>query len=166
MRALALLALILVLSTPLSLSAKERSKRAATGAAQSGAPSAQEILGDFEKILDLWRDGSYDELYGRTTGGRESKETFARKLTAAPRRPACCWEKMQDVEVSAKGAGKAVVRARLGFEGSVPGTQFVTKAIELQKEDGVWSIRQSDLLSLADYSKKRKLYRYLPVQQK
>ncbi|ACH40543.1 hypothetical protein Gbem_3551 [Citrifermentans bemidjiense Bem] len=166
MRALALLSLILVLSSPLSLSAKERGKRTATSAAQSGVASSQEVLGDFEKILDLWRDGSYDELYRRTTGGRESKETFARKLSAAPRRPACCWEKMQDVEVSSKGEGKAVVRARLGFEGSVPGTQFVTKSIKLQKEGSVWAISQSDLLSLADYSKKRKLYRYLPVQQK
>jgi hypothetical protein len=165
MRAFFLLSLMLLLS-PFSLAAKERGRPTATGAFQSSAASTQEVLADFEKILDLWRDGSYDELYRRTFGGKESKETLARKLSDAPRRPACCWEKMQQAVVSLKGERKAVVRARLGFEGSIPGTQFVTKSIKVQKEGDVWTISQSDLLSLADYSKKRRMYRYLPVQQK
>lgn len=166
MRVFALLSLLLLLFPSFSLAAREKGKPTAAGAAQSSAASTREVLGDFEKILDLWRDGSYEELYRRTSGGKESEETLARKLSDAPRRPACCWEKMQEAEVSLKGERKAVVRARLGFEGSIPGTQFLTRSIKLQKEGDVWTISQSDLLSLADYSKKRRMYRYLPAQQK
>src|SRR5689334_458815 len=77
----------------------------------------QEVLRDFEQILDLWRDGRYAELYERTSGGREGKERFAKRLAAAPRKPACCWEKLQQARVTLKSDRAATVRAKLGFEG-------------------------------------------------
>ncbi len=49
----------------------------------------------FGQALDLWRDGQFAQLYDRTKGGRETREAFARRLIAAPLKPACCWEKMQ-----------------------------------------------------------------------
>jgi len=132
------------------------------------APSAsdQEVLRDFERILDLWREGRYPELFERTFGGKESVEQFAKRLSAAPRRPACCWEKMQSPQVSVKSERLAAVRAKLGFEGNVSGTEFVTKWVKLRKEDGLWIIAQSDLYSLANLAKKRYRYKYLPVQPK
>jgi hypothetical protein len=127
-----------------------------------GGAQAQ-VLQDFERILDLWRDGRYDELYLRTvTTGKEGKEQFARHLASAPRRPACCWEKMQDARVTMKSGRTAVVFARLGFEGAVPGTEFVTKGIKMKKQDDVWLISQSDLFSLGKLTKTRVRYRYLP----
>ena len=160
MRKYLLLALVLVLIAALPAQARRH--------AQPRTPSGgeQEVLRDFEQILDLWRDGRYAELYERTAGGKEGKERFAKKLAAAPRKPVCCWEKMQEARVTLKGERAATVHARLGFEGGVSGTEFVTKAIKLKKEDRFWSISQADLFALADLSKKRARYKYLPIQPK
>ncbi|MBJ6725433.1 hypothetical protein [Geomesophilobacter sediminis] len=133
--------------------------------ARAQGDSEARVLQDFERILDLWRDGKYAELYERTLiPGRESREQFARRLSAAPRRPACCWEKMQNAKVSFKGERAAVVKARLGFEGGVSGTEYVTKGIKLKKEDEVWMISQTDLFALGNLVKKRTRYRYVPVR--
>ncbi|HJV64546.1 MAG TPA: hypothetical protein VJ550_02310 [Geomonas sp.] len=133
---------------------------------QPPAVSEQEVLRDFELILDLWRDGRYNELFERTATSRQSKEQFAKALASAPRRPACCWEKMQEARVSMSSERAATVRARLGFDRSIPGTEFVTRGVRLKKEDGVWMISQSDLYALAELTKKRSRYKYLPIQGK
>jgi len=163
MRRISLFALLLILLSTIPLQAESRTKPAPN---PKDTTSEQEALRDFETILDLWRDGKYDALFERTTGGKDSRELFTRKLVSAPRRPACCWEKMQDAQVSLKGERAAMVRARLGFEGSIPGTVFATKRIKLSKEGGFWAISQSDLFSLADLSKKKTVYKYLPIQGK
>ena len=124
------------------------------------------MLRDFEQILNLWRDGRYAELYERTSGGKEGKEAFARRLAAAPRKPACCWEKMQDARVSMKSDRAASVRARLGFEGNVSGTDFITKEIKLKRGADAWMISQTELFSLSNLAKKRTRYKYLPIQTK
>jgi hypothetical protein len=155
MRRISLLALLLIVVSVLPVQA-----------ARGRSGLEQEVLRDFEQILDLWRDGSYGDLFDRTAGGKASKELFAKKLASAPRKPACCWEKMQDARVSLKGERAATVRARLGFEGGASGTEFVTRGIKLKKEGDVWVISQSDLFSLADLSKKRARYKYLPIQPK
>lgn len=114
-----------------------------------------EAKAGFEKILDLWRDGKYDEVYARTTvGGKQSKEEFVARLAAAPLRPACCWEKLQEVKVVVKGDSAVTIRAKLGFEG-VGATEFKTRSFKLMKEEGVWCIAQSDILSLAEAKKKK-----------
>jgi len=110
----------------------------------------------FEQILDLWRDGKYGELYDRTTGsGKETRERFAAKLADAPLKPACCWEKMQDVTVSAGQVDAVTIRARIGLEGGME-TGYRTRSFKLVKEDGVWKASRSDLLALSGDSKKKK----------
>ena len=110
----------------------------------------------FEQILDLWRDGKYGELYERTTGnGKETRERFAAKLADAPLKPACCWEKMQDVAVSVKQVDVVTIRARIGLEGGME-TEYRTRSFKLVKEDGVWKASRSDLLALSGDSKKKK----------
>lgn len=108
----------------------------------------------FEEILDIWRAGDFGALYERTVPtGRQTKEGFAAKLAAAPLRPACCWEKMQDVKVTVHDESRVTVRARVGFEGG-GATEFKTKSIRLEKNDAVWRIHQGEILSLAGGKKK------------
>lgn len=117
---------------------------------------ATEVAQGLEEILDLWRDGNYALLYERTNvAGRESREGFARKLANASRRPACCWEKLQEVTVSARNGDSATVRGRFGLDGGPGGTEYVTRSVRLDREAGVWKASQSDLLSLAGAKRKR-----------
>ena len=134
---------------------------------QTPSGGSRRCCGTFERILDSWRDGRYAELYEQTSRVKEEgKEVFAKRLAPAPRRPACCWEKMQEVRISMKSDRAATVRARLGFEGNVTGTDFITKAIKLKGEDNVWVISQAELFSLSNLVKKRTRYKYLPIQTK
>lgn len=113
-----------------------------------------EVQRSFGEILDLWRDGRHGELYDRTiAGGKGSKEQFTKKLSAASRKPACCWEKMQEVKVQVKNDNSATLRAKVGLEGT-QGTEYVTRSFKLQKDDGIWCISQTDILSLAGEGKK------------
>jgi hypothetical protein len=113
-------------------------------------------LQGFEQILDLWRDGKFGELYERTiSSGKETKEHFVARLAGAPLKPACCWEKMQDVRVSARKENAVTLRAKVGLEGG-GGTEYKTRSYKLVKEDGVWKISQSDILTLSGGSKKKK----------
>jgi hypothetical protein len=115
----------------------------------------KEAAKGFEQLLDLWRDGRYDELYDRTFGGGESRERFAARLAAAPLKPACCWEMMQDVKVSAGKGNRATLKARIGLEGGVNGDS-ATRSFRLIKEDGVWKASRSEIISLSGSAKKKK----------
>jgi hypothetical protein len=122
----------------------------------SDGPLQAEARQGFEQILDLWRDGKYGELYERTiSSGKETREHFAARLASSPLKPACCWEKMQDVKVSAKKEDKVTVRAKVGLQRDT-GTEFKTRSFKLVKEDGVWKISQADIFSLSGAAKKVK----------
>ncbi len=118
-----------------------------------------EARAGFEKILDLWREGKYEEVYARTAvGGKQTKEEFVARLAAVQVRPACCWEKLQEVKVVVKGDSAVTIRAKLGFEG-IGATEFKTRSFKLVKEEGVWCMTQSDILSLAGAKKKKGVHR-------
>ncbi|WP_224983551.1 hypothetical protein [Geomonas agri] len=155
---------LLILMFVLAIAAPSEGARRGAPARDTSPASEQEVLKDFETILDLWRDGRFDDLYQHTNGGKDGREKFANRLASAPRKPACCWEKIQDARVSLKSGKSAVVQARLGFEASTPGTEFVTKTIHLKKEGPTWTVSQSDLYSLADLSTHKRRYKYLPIQ--
>jgi hypothetical protein len=112
-----------------------------------------EAVHEFEGILDLWRAGDFGELYNRTLiSGKDTKETFSRRMSAARLKPSCCWEKMQEVKVSVKGPSSVVIRARLGMD--APGEMvYKTKSFKLHKEDGQWRIARSEILALAEVKK-------------
>lgn len=117
---------------------------------------AAEAQRGLEEILDLWREGNYAGLYERTSvTGKESREGLAKKLAAAPRRPSCCWEKMQDVRVSSRSDDAVTVRAKFGLEGGPGGTEYATRSLRLAREGGRWTVSQADILSLAGASKKK-----------
>jgi len=67
----------------------------------------------FGQALDLWRDGQFAQLYDRTKGGRETREAFARRLIAAPLKPACCWRRCRGF----RAAGRRFHRDRQGETG-------------------------------------------------
>lgn len=123
---------------------------------QSDAELSSSAKSAFEEILDLWRAGSYDELYNRTrTGDKTPKEDFAARLESASQKPACCWQKLQDVSVHVESDDIALIRAKVGLEGS-SGVKFKTRSFRLVRERDQWRIAQSDLFSLAGTKKAKK----------
>lgn len=114
-----------------------------------------EAVRGMEEILDLWRDGNFGELYNRTLiSGKDTKESFTRRMASASLKPSCCWEKMQDVAVSVKSQTGVVLRARLGLDATGE-MEYKTKSFKLYKEDGVWRIARSEILALAEAKNKR-----------
>ncbi len=128
----------------------------AKGPNQPAGDLQTEAQQGFEQILDLWRDGKYGELYERTIkSGKETRERFVARLDSAPLKPACCWEMMQDVQVTVKKENAVTLRARIGLEGGVTG-EYKTRSFKLIKEDGVWKVSQADILSLSGAAKKKR----------
>lgn len=130
--------------------------------ASQAAPAESSIAADVERdlgaALDLWRDGRYEDLYERVVpSGKQSKETFVRKMAAAPRRPTCCWDKMQDVQITVKNGSTVTVRAKLGFEDAV-GTETVTRSFKMVRKGDTWRLSQTDIVSLAGNGKKKKYW--------
>jgi len=130
--------LAMVLATPL------------WGGEAAGEGDKAEATRGFERILDLWREGSYGELYDRTlVSGKDTKQSFIRRMSAARLKPSCCWEKMQDVSVMTKSPTTVVLRAKIGLD--APGEmEYKTKSFKMIKEFGEWRISRSDILSLAE----------------
>ncbi len=121
-----------------------------------------EVSAGFGEILDLWRDGRYEDLYLRTARpGKQSRESFLDRLSSCGRRPACCWEKLQDVSVTAKGTAGAVVHARVGMEGRDGKREYVTRRFNMVKEGGFWKISMSDILSLMKEGRKKNRIEYI-----
>lgn len=115
-----------------------------------------EAVRAFEQILDLWRDGDYVLLYDKTTvNGKDTKESFKKRMEAAKLKPSCCWEKMQNVVVLVKSNSSVVIRAKLGMD--APGEmEYKTKSFKMTYEFGEWRIARSELLSLAGGGKSGK----------
>ena len=109
----------------------------------------------FGEILELWHGGNWGALYDRTfSSGAQTRESFIGRISTAPCRPACCWQQKQEVAVTVKKVERAVVRAKIGLEG-VGDIQYRTGSFKLRKENGVWRMSRSDVLSLAGASKKK-----------
>lgn len=124
------------------------------GLAEQSGPDRQltelEIREDFEAALDLWRDRRYEELYARTyASGRASRESALQRLAAAGRRSACCWEKLQEVEIIVGTGTTATLQARIGLEGRFGAIEHNTRSFRLLRQDGYWKPAMADILSLA-----------------
>ena len=127
------------------------------GASATGNTSADgEIRLDVERTLDLWREGQFDEVYKRVTaGGSHTREYFVSHLASARRRPACCWEKLQEVRIPAKDDRRAVLHGRFGFDNGA-GVEFMTREVKLEKDDGIWKMKMTDLLSMSGKGSKKR----------
>jgi len=142
-----LLAAVIALSLPLSTAARQQ--------VDDVEALKSEAVRSFEEILNLWRDGNFSELYSRTLiSGKDTRESFSKRMAAAPLKPSCCWEKMQEVNVTVRSPTSVVIRAKLGLD--APGEmEYKSKAFKLNLEDGQWRIARSELLSLAEAGKSK-----------
>lgn len=123
-------------------------------AAAADNAAAGEVRKDVEKTLDLWREGRYEDVYHRViASGGHTKEYFINHLAAAPRKPACCWEKMQEIHVTVNDTRRATLKAKFGLDTGI-GVEFMTKGLKLEKEDGIWKIKMSEVLLLSGTGKK------------
>lgn len=115
-----------------------------------------EALKAFEQILDLWRAGDYGGLYDRTLiNGKDTRESFSKRMATAQLKPSCCWEKMQDVVVNVKSPASVVIRAKIGLD--APGEmEYKTKSFKLIKEYGEWRLARAEIINLAEAGKTRK----------
>ena len=110
----------------------------------------------FEEILDLWRAESFDALYYRLVHPPGSDTArFLDRMNHSGRKPACCWEKLQDVSKTYIDPKRVDLTARLGIEVEGMGTRFVTRTFSLVKEGGVWKIPEYDVISLAEPNMQR-----------
>jgi hypothetical protein len=110
----------------------------------------------FEEILDLWRGESYEALYYRLAhSSRSDFGTFADQMNHSGRKPACCWEKLQDVSTTFVSQTRVDLSAKLGIEVEGVGTRFVTRTFSLVKDDGIWKIPEADVISLAEPNMQR-----------
>lgn len=129
---------------------------------RGGGPIAacEQVKGEakrgFEEILDLWRDRSYDALYERILPAAGSdKRYFVEQLNHSARRPACCWEKIQDVSLVCLDDNAVLLTARLGIEVEGFGTRFVTRSVRLVREQGVWKVAEAEIVALAEPNMQR-----------
>lgn len=120
----------------------------------------QQVMDDarrgFEELLDLWRGESYEALYHRLVHSSGSDiMKFADQMNHSGRKPACCWEKLQDVSTTYVDGSRVDLSARLGIEVEGVGTRFVTRTFSLVKEGGVWKIPEADVIFLAEPNMQR-----------
>jgi hypothetical protein len=142
---LVLVAVILGLSLPLSADAKRQ--------VDDAESVKSEAVKGFEEILELWRTENYGDLYKRTLiSGKDTKESFSKRMAAARLKPSCCWEKMQEVSVRVKSPASVVISAKLGLD-APGGIVYKTKSFKLNREDDLWCIARADILSLAEAKK-------------
>jgi len=144
------LLLVALISLLVAMPASARQEGADSDAVKADAVRA------FEQILDLWREGDYGRLYDKTTvNGKDTKESFSKKMAGASLKPSCCWEKMQDVSVHIKSPTSVVIRAKIGLDSPVE-MEYKTKSFKLTNEFGQWRIARSEILSLAEAVKTKK----------
>ncbi len=117
-------------------------------------PQSAQVRKDVEATLDLWREGRYDELYHRVIeSGGHTREYFVSHLAAAPRKPSCCWEKLQEVRVTGDDERRATLHGKFGFD-TGSGAEFMTKGVKLEKDGGIWKMKMSEVLALSGAGKK------------
>jgi hypothetical protein len=110
----------------------------------------------FEEILDLWRGEEFEQLVTRVIPAvGTSRDYFLVQMVYASRVPACCWEKLQGVELTWLEEGKVTLAGRVGLEVEGVGIRFVKRSFLLQREGGVWKVPAVDILTLAEPNMQR-----------
>jgi hypothetical protein len=104
----------------------------------------------FEQILDLWRAEDYAGLYTRLTRPDDlGWAYYASRIIRHSKKPACCWEKLQDVDSTVIGKECVIINAKVGIEAKGAGTRFVTRKFTMSYIDGIWKLPMQDILDLS-----------------
>ena len=107
-------------------------------------------------ILDLWRDGRYEQMYGHLSRrGKTSKEQFIKKMQDTSIRPACCFKKLENFKVLNEKRTEATVYAKVGLEGPSGTAESSTREFKLTHEENLWKMQLSDVISISGASGKK-----------
>lgn len=106
--------------------------------------------------LDVWREGKYEQLYEQLAHrGKTSREAFVKKMSSAPIRPACCWQKMENFKVLNEKRTEATVYVKVGLEGTSDATNSVTREFKLTHQEGMWKMHLPDVVAIAGVGGKK-----------
>ena len=106
--------------------------------------------------LDLWREGRYEQLYEQLSHrGKTSREQFVARMRNSARRPACCWQKMENFRVLNEKRTEATVHVKIGLEGTPSPVESSTRDFKLSHDSQTWKMRLNDVLDLAGVSGKK-----------
>jgi putative salt-induced outer membrane protein YdiY len=100
--------------------------------AETATSTLEQSMSD---TLDLWREGRYEQLYERLSHrGKTSKEQFVARMRDTARRPACCWQKMENFRVLNEKRTEATVYVKVGLEGTPSPVESSTRDFKLSHD--------------------------------
>jgi hypothetical protein len=103
------------------------------------------------EILELWRNEMFEELYLRTLPvGNEGRYYFLERMVNSLRKPACCWQQLQNVEAPYVSPDKVILIATVGMELDGAGIKFSRQSFSLTRAGSVWKVPMTEIISLAD----------------
>lgn len=109
------------------------------------------------ETLDLWREGRFEPLFDRLAHhGRTSRESFVKRMGDAPRRPACCFQKMRGFRVVKERDSEATVSVTIGLEGGGSAAESCTREFRMTLEEGSWKMQVNDIYSLAGLTARKR----------
>ena len=121
--------------------------------AETAASTFEQSISD---TLDLWREGRYEQLYERLSHrGKTSMEQFVARMRDSTRRPACCWQKMENFRVLNEKRTEATVYVKIGLEGTPGPVESSTRDFKLSNESQIWKMQLNDIFDLAGASGKK-----------
>ena len=128
-----------------------------SGVSSADAETAASVLEQsMSETLDLWREGRYEQLYERLSHrGKTSREQFVARMRDSARRPACCWQKMENFRVLNEKRTEATVHVKIGLEGTPSPVQSATRDFKLSHDSQIWKMRLTDVFDLAGAGTKK-----------
>jgi len=123
----------------------------------------------FKEIVADWKDGRFEELYERGSQNSRafiSRQEFVHLMQNSNVRLQCCWATVQNVKWASSTPSGAYVSAMLGYQnfskkgkgesetgsGRLTATSiFKDDTFQLVREEGLWKINLSDILSAQGY---------------
>ncbi|MFA7062514.1 MAG: hypothetical protein WC156_17040 [Pedobacter sp.] len=126
--------------------------------AETAASIFEQSISD---TLDLWREGRYEQLYERLSHrGKTSREQFVARMRDSTRRPACCWQKMENFRVLNEKRTEATVYVKIGLEGTPSPVESSTRDFKLSNESQIWKMQLNDIFDLSGASGKKSKHGY------
>ncbi|HKZ17595.1 MAG TPA: hypothetical protein VJ161_09065 [Geobacteraceae bacterium] len=103
------------------------------------------------EILALWRNEMFEELYLHTVpSGKQGRYHFLERMVNSLRKPACCWQQLQDVEAAYVSPDRVILIATVGMELDGAGIEFSRQSFNLTRVGGIWKVPTAEIITLAD----------------